>query len=227
MTENPSSSSPRKTRRRFGRIRRLQPSGRFQAGYIATDGKVIYAPMTFPRQEDAEAWLDEVEKTKVHVPIETKDLLVPGVRAIVELREERQRLKKERRDLRKLYQAKIAEFEKIKKPLIKSLEQKNKEADKRLIAIRKLELGEDALLPEDGKDYWRNFWRNKGYETNVCKNCNLYIVRFPFLNGGGTWRHIDTNSALANYSGCRAASFDSDSGWDESLSRSLKAKPKD
>jgi integrase len=47
-------------RRRFGRIRRL-PSGRFQARYLAGDGRVHRAPSTFASETEAEQFLSMVE----------------------------------------------------------------------------------------------------------------------------------------------------------------------
>lgn len=46
-------------RRRFGRIRQCQPSGRWQAAYTGPDGKVYKAPKTFALREDAETWLGD------------------------------------------------------------------------------------------------------------------------------------------------------------------------
>ncbi|MFA5711516.1 tyrosine-type recombinase/integrase [Mycolicibacterium sp.] len=46
-------------RRRFGRIRQCQPSGRWQAAYTGPDGKVYRAPKTFALREDAEGWLSD------------------------------------------------------------------------------------------------------------------------------------------------------------------------
>jgi integrase len=46
------------TRRRgFGRIRKCQPSGRYQASYVGPDDRLHKAPQTFDAREDAEAWL--------------------------------------------------------------------------------------------------------------------------------------------------------------------------
>lgn len=44
-------------RRGFGRIRKCQPSGRYQAAYTGPDGKVYRAPETFAAKVDAEGWL--------------------------------------------------------------------------------------------------------------------------------------------------------------------------
>lgn len=49
-----------KKKRRFGRVRQL-PSGRWQARYPGPDGKDHAAPMTFPKERDAERWLSIVE----------------------------------------------------------------------------------------------------------------------------------------------------------------------
>ncbi len=49
-------SGPQRPRRRFGRVRKL-PSGRYQAGYLAPDGSVIYAEQTFPTRAMADRWL--------------------------------------------------------------------------------------------------------------------------------------------------------------------------
>lgn len=46
-------------RRKFGRIRKCQPSGRYQAAYTAPDGRVYRAERTFAAREDAEGWLHE------------------------------------------------------------------------------------------------------------------------------------------------------------------------
>jgi len=49
-----------RTRRRFGRIRKL-PSGRWQAGYTGPDGTVHGADQTFPTKASAERWLSLAE----------------------------------------------------------------------------------------------------------------------------------------------------------------------
>ncbi len=49
-------SGPQRPRRRFGRVRKL-PSGRYQAGYLAPDGSVIYAERTFPTKAMADRFL--------------------------------------------------------------------------------------------------------------------------------------------------------------------------
>jgi len=46
-------------RRKFGRIRKCQPSGRFQASYTGPDGRLYKAERTFAAREDAEGWLHE------------------------------------------------------------------------------------------------------------------------------------------------------------------------
>lgn len=46
-------------RRKFGRIRKCQPSGRYQAAYTAPDGRVYRAERTFAAREDAEGWLTD------------------------------------------------------------------------------------------------------------------------------------------------------------------------
>jgi hypothetical protein len=46
-------------RRGFGRIRKCQPSGRYQASYIGPDDRLHKAPKTFDAREDAEAWLTD------------------------------------------------------------------------------------------------------------------------------------------------------------------------
>jgi integrase len=46
-------------RRKFGRIRKCQPSGRYQASYTAPDGRVYKAERTFAAREDAEGWLTD------------------------------------------------------------------------------------------------------------------------------------------------------------------------
>lgn len=46
-------------RRGFGRLRRCQPSGRWQAAYTGPDGRVYRAPATFAAKVDAEAWLTD------------------------------------------------------------------------------------------------------------------------------------------------------------------------
>jgi integrase len=49
-----------KTRRRFGRLRKL-PSGRWQARYPDRSGRDVAAPMTFPTKGDAARWLVATE----------------------------------------------------------------------------------------------------------------------------------------------------------------------
>lgn len=46
-------------RRGFGRIRKCQPSGRYQAAYTGPDGKLYKAPETFAAKVDAEGWLTD------------------------------------------------------------------------------------------------------------------------------------------------------------------------
>jgi integrase len=46
-------------RRGFGRIRKCQPSGRWQASYPGPDGKLYKAPETFAAKVDAEGWLTD------------------------------------------------------------------------------------------------------------------------------------------------------------------------
>lgn len=46
-------------KRGFGRIRKCQPSGRYQAAYTGPDLKVYKAPQTFQYKIDAEAWLTD------------------------------------------------------------------------------------------------------------------------------------------------------------------------
>lgn len=46
-------------RRAFGRIRKCQPSGRYQASYTGPDGRVHRAPQTFAAKVDAEGWLTD------------------------------------------------------------------------------------------------------------------------------------------------------------------------
>ncbi|MCL4414589.1 MAG: site-specific integrase [Actinobacteria bacterium] len=55
---------PSRTRRRFGRIRRL-PSGRYQASYIGPDGIVHNADKTFATKAMAERWLSLTEADMV------------------------------------------------------------------------------------------------------------------------------------------------------------------
>ncbi len=50
--------STRRSRRRFGSIRKL-PSGRWQAHYTAPDGRRVIAPKTFAAKDDAQAWLTD------------------------------------------------------------------------------------------------------------------------------------------------------------------------
>ncbi len=45
--------------RKFGRIRKCQPSGRYQAAYTAPDGRLYKAERTFAAREDAEGWLTD------------------------------------------------------------------------------------------------------------------------------------------------------------------------
>jgi len=49
-------------RRKFGRIRVCQPSGRYQASYVGRDGVLYKADRTFAAKEDAEGWLHERRK---------------------------------------------------------------------------------------------------------------------------------------------------------------------
>lgn len=51
----------RRSRRRFGRVRRL-PSGRWQAGYLGPDDKIHYAPGTFASDIAAEGWLADIRR---------------------------------------------------------------------------------------------------------------------------------------------------------------------
>jgi len=46
-------------RRSFGRIRKCQPSGRYQASYTGPDDRVYKAPETFAARVDAEGWLTD------------------------------------------------------------------------------------------------------------------------------------------------------------------------
>lgn len=46
-------------RRGFGRIRKCQPSGRYQAAYTGPDGRLYKAPETFAAKIDAEGWLTD------------------------------------------------------------------------------------------------------------------------------------------------------------------------
>lgn len=46
-------------RRGFGRIRKCQPSGRYQASYIGPDDQLYKAPETFAAKVDAEGWLTD------------------------------------------------------------------------------------------------------------------------------------------------------------------------
>jgi hypothetical protein len=48
-----------RSRRGFGRIRKCQPSGRYQASYVGPDETLHKAPKTFDTKEDAEAWLTD------------------------------------------------------------------------------------------------------------------------------------------------------------------------
>lgn len=51
-------AAQRRSRRKFGRIRRFN-SGRWQASYSGPDGNVYIAPATFDAKIDAEAWLTD------------------------------------------------------------------------------------------------------------------------------------------------------------------------
>ena len=42
--------------RRFGKIQQL-PSGNHRASFMGPDGVRVFAPMTFPTEEDADTWL--------------------------------------------------------------------------------------------------------------------------------------------------------------------------
>lgn len=46
-------------RRGFGRIRKCQPSGRYQASYVGPDDRLYKAPETFAAKVDAEGWLTD------------------------------------------------------------------------------------------------------------------------------------------------------------------------
>jgi integrase len=46
-------------RRGFGRIRKCQPSGRYQASYVGPDHRLYRAPETFAAKVDAEGWLTD------------------------------------------------------------------------------------------------------------------------------------------------------------------------
>lgn len=46
-------------RRSFGRIRKCQPSGRYQASYVGPHDKLHKAPETFAAKVDAEGWLTD------------------------------------------------------------------------------------------------------------------------------------------------------------------------
>jgi len=48
-----------RARRSFGRIRKCQPSGRYQASYIGPDDRLYKAPETFAARVDAEGWLTD------------------------------------------------------------------------------------------------------------------------------------------------------------------------
>ena len=63
-------------RRRFGRVRKL-PSGRWQARYLAPDGRDHTAPHTFATKRDAEQWL-----TVKEADIKRGDWLDPAAGAI-------------------------------------------------------------------------------------------------------------------------------------------------
>jgi hypothetical protein len=55
-------------------------------------------------------------------------------------------------------------------------------------------------------------------EESVCRHCGHSIMRV----GDSTWRH---DAAPPMSRGCRAASFDRDGDWDDSLNRAWKATP--
>lgn len=61
-------------RRGFGRIRKL-PNGRHQAGYVGPDKELHYAPSTFLRRGDAEAWVNDELRL-----IERDEWTAPSVR---------------------------------------------------------------------------------------------------------------------------------------------------
>lgn len=48
-----------RSRRGFGRLRKCQPSGRWQASYVGPDDRLYKAPNTFAAKIDAEAWLTD------------------------------------------------------------------------------------------------------------------------------------------------------------------------
>ncbi|MGW8969641.1 hypothetical protein [Streptomyces platensis] len=55
-------------------------------------------------------------------------------------------------------------------------------------------------------------------EESACRHCGHSIMRV----GDSTWRH---DAAMPMSRGCRAASFDRDGTWDDSLDRAWKATP--
>jgi hypothetical protein len=55
-------------------------------------------------------------------------------------------------------------------------------------------------------------------EESVCRHCGHSIMRV----GDSAWRH---DAAPPMSRGCRAASFDRDGTWDDSLDRAWKATP--
>jgi hypothetical protein len=61
-------------------------------------------------------------------------------------------------------------------------------------------------------------------DTRVAQPC-LRCGRDVFLDGAGDWTHAAADGGTSR--GCYAASFTSETGWDESLSQSWKAKGRD
>lgn len=69
-------------------------------------------------------------------------------------------------------------------------------------------------------------------EESVCRNCGRLIVKTTENSslGGGivplperTWTHLREGFRVD--SSCRAASYEPDEGWDDSIDRKLKAQP--
>ena len=75
------------------------------------------------------------------------------------------------------------------------------------------------LLPEYVDDWHALAARDDGYQV-ACRRCGRAIVN----PSGSRWTHLSSDGGLNV--GCRAASFTSDEGWDDTLARSWRASPR-
>lgn len=74
------------------------------------------------------------------------------------------------------------------------------------------------LLPEYVEEWAALDARDDGYE-GACRRCGRAIVQAT----AGRWTHLAADGTLVI--GCRAASFTSGDGWDDSLDRRWRAAP--